>query len=97
MIFLIGLIFGVNFVMVVEKVKFLRKGHNLKITLGAGIISVAAAGCASCGLSLVSVVGLGSALAVLPFRGFELYIASIVILLLSLYYNLSSLYKTCGI
>lgn len=83
--------------MVAEKVKFLKKRNNLKITLGAGIISIVAAGCASCGLSLASIVGLGSALAVLPFRGFELYIASIAILLLSLYYNLSSLYKACKI
>lgn len=83
--------------MVIEKVKFLKKRNNLKITLGAGIISIAAAGCASCGLSLVSIVGLGAALASLPFKGFELYIVSIVILLLSLYYNLSSLYKVCKI
>ena len=83
--------------MVVEKVKFLKKRNNLKITLGAGIISIAAAGCASCGLSLVSIVGLGGVLAALPFRGFELYLASVAILLLSLYYNLSSLYKVCKI
>ncbi len=83
--------------MVAEKVKFLKKRNNLKITLGAGIISIAAAGCASCGLSFISIVGLGGALAALPFRGFELYIISIAILLLSLYYNLSSLYKVCKI
>jgi len=97
MILLISTLFGVNLSLVLEKFKFIKKQNNLKITFGAGIISIASAGCASCGLSLVSLVGLGGALAILPFGGFELYILAAGILFASIIYNLNSIYKACEV
>lgn len=94
---IISILFGLNLGMVVKKYRFVRSQPNLGITLGSGIISLAAAGCASCGLSIVSLVGLGSALAILPFGGLELYVGAIIILSASLLYNLSALYKACKI
>lgn len=50
------------------------------------IIAVFAPACPACALSLLSIVGLGGFLAVLPFKGIELGILGIVILLSSLIY-----------
>lgn len=94
---LISVLFGANFALVLEKIKFLRKQSNLQLTIGSGIISIAATGCASCGLSIVSLVGLSSALAILPFGGIELYFLSIIILAASFIYNLNSIYKACHV
>mgnify|MGYP001597414473 CR=1 FL=1 len=50
------------------------------------IVSVFAPACPACALSLLSIVGLGGFLAVLPFKGIELGVLGIVILLSSLIY-----------
>jgi hypothetical protein len=97
LLLIISVLFGANFAFVIEKFNFIRKQHNLRLTIGSGIISLASAGCASCGLSLVSLVGLGSALAILPFRGVELYLLAIAVLLASFLYNLNSIYKACNV
>lgn len=93
----ISVLFGMNFTLVIQKINFIKRGKNLKITLGAGIVSLASAGCASCGLSIVSLIGIGSSLALLPFGGLELYFLSIVILTASFIYNLNAIYKACKI
>ena len=92
-----AILFGANVELVLRKIKFLASYGSLHITLGTGLITLAATGCASCGLSLASVVGLGGVLALLPFQGVELYVASILILLASLFYNLHTLVKVCNI
>ncbi len=94
---LISILFGLNLSLVIEKIKFIKKQPNLKLTIGTGILSLGAAGCASCGLSVASIVGIGWGLAVLPFGGIELYFISILILFISLIYNLNSIYKACKI
>ena len=92
-----AILFGINVELVLRKIKFLASYGSLHITLGTGLITLAATGCASCGLSLASVVGLGGVLALLPFQGVELYVISIAVLLASLLYNLHSLVKACKI
>lgn len=94
---IVSLLFGLNVELVLRKLRFLAGQKGLHVTLGAGIISLVAAGCASCGLSLASLVGLSGAIALLPFHGIELYILSICILLASLFYNLSTLVRVCKI
>lgn len=97
LLIIVAALFGLNLGMVIKKYRFIRNQPNLGITIGSGIISLAAAGCASCGLSVMSLIGLGSALAILPFGGLELYLLAIIILFASLLYNLNSLYKACKI
>lgn len=92
-----ALLFGINIELVFRKLKFLASYGNLHVTIGTGLISIAATGCASCGLSLASIVGLGGVLALLPFHGLELYILSIIVLTVSLFYNLQTLVKVCKI
>lgn len=92
-----AILFGLNLELVLRKIRFLAQFGSLHVALGTGIISLVATGCASCGLSLASIVGLGGALALLPFHGLELYILAIIILIISLFYNLQTLVKVCKI
>ncbi len=92
-----ALLFGVNIELVFRKIKFLASYGNLHVTIGTGLITIAATGCASCGLSIASIVGLGGVLALLPFHGLELYVVSIIILTVSLLYNIRTLVKVCNI
>lgn len=92
-----SLLFGINVELVLRKAKFLASIGGLHVAFGTGIVSLVATGCASCGLSIASIVGLSAALAALPFGGLELYFASIIILVVSLFYNLHSLVKVCKI
>lgn len=92
-----ALLFGLNLELVLRKLKFIASQGSLHFTFGAGLITLAATGCASCGLSIASIVGLSAVLASLPFGGIELYIISITILLISLLYNLHTLVKVCKI
>lgn len=95
MLLLTAVLFGVNMELVLRKITFLKGQKSVGLTFGVGIVSVAATGCASCGLSLVSLVGIAGVLTLLPFKGFELYLLSIGILMVSIIYNLNSIYKTC--
>lgn len=97
LITIISLLFGLNTELVFRKIKFLAGVGNLHLTFGAGLMSIASTGCASCGLSLASIVGLSAVLAALPFHGFELYALSILILIVSLLYNLQTLVTVCKI
>ncbi len=96
-ILVISLLFGLNLELVLRKLKFLRNQGNLHITIGAGIVSLISAGCAACGLSFASVIGVASIVTLLPFHGLLLYLLSILILFLSLLYNLQTLVKVCKI
>ena len=97
LLIIIAILFGINVELVVRKLSFLKKAGSTKLTFGAGIISIAVSGCASCGLSVLSFIGLGGAIAILPFGGIELYILAIAIMIASLFYNLRTLVKVCKI
>lgn len=94
---IVGMLFGMNTILIIRKIKFLKNQGSVKLTAGAGILSIVAAGCASCGLSVISLLGLGGAIAILPFGGTELYFIAIIALLFSLRYNLKAIYKACNI
>ena len=97
LVIIMGILFGVNMTLVINKFSMLKRRGNLRIMFGTGVISVLAAGCASCGLSFASLIGISAALAILPFRGIELYFLAIGILLISLYFNLNQIIKVCKI
>lgn len=97
LVIIMGILFGVNMTLVINKFSMLKRRGNLRIMFGTGIISVVAAGCASCGLSFASLIGISAALAILPFGGMELYLLAIVILLVSFYFNLKQIIKVCKI
>lgn len=95
LLFVTAILFGVNLELIVRKIAFLKNQTSLGLTFGVGIISIAVTGCASCGLSIISFVGIAGIIAFLPFGGLGLYALSIGILLASLFYNLNTLVKVC--
>jgi len=81
----IACLLGIVISLIVYKIKSI-KGSAMqggKITTVGAILGVAAPGCASCGLGVLSVFGLTSSLAVLPFKGAEIGIISIVLLMIA--------------
>lgn len=88
-------LFGTNLSLVFRKIKFLASQGSLRLTFGAGLITLVATGCASCGLSFISLFGLGGIIAILPFGGVELYVISILLLSALLFYNLNSYALAC--
>ena len=97
LLFITAVLFGLNISIIITKIGVMKKQKKLGFIFGAGVVSLVSAGCAACGLSLLSVVGLGSIVAFLPFHGIEFYIVSIAILLWSLYINLGAWVKACRI
>jgi hypothetical protein len=62
------------------------------------IASILAPACPSCALGLFGILGLGGFLAALPFKGLELGILAIIVLIISIYYLSNKiLTKSCEI
>lgn len=97
LVIIMGVLFGINMTLIINKFSALKKRGNLRLMAGTGIISVFAAGCASCGLSFASLIGISAVLAILPFGGVEIYMLAIGILLLSIYFNVKQIIKVCKI
>lgn len=78
----IAVLLGIVISLIVYKVKTIKGSslQNGKITTIGAILGVAAPGCASCGIGVLSVFGLTSSLAVLPFKGAEIGFISVALL-----------------
>jgi len=84
---------GLNFVLLFKAIHGLQKGKVHVVIGGATLFSLFTAGCASCGLSLISILGLSVSLTFLPFHGAELRIISLILLIISAYYMLKKLHE----
>lgn len=72
-----------------QKVSLLRHAKSLQFVTGGGtILGIAGAGCASCGLPVLSFLGLGGSF--LPFGGEGFLYLSLALLLISVYLLLKS-------
>lgn len=93
---LTALLFGINVSMVTyyvrEKKRALKKQGVATGTVGL-IVGILGIGCASCGSLLVSLIGLGGALAVMPFGGQEFGVLGVLLLLFSVYTLLRTMSK----
>lgn len=66
-----------------------------KRTSSAGVaVNIIASGCPSCGVPALTLIGMPFALEILPFRGIELKLISIVFLLASIYYLSGNIKKS---
>lgn len=91
----IGLLTGLNLALILPQINSLKKMQGRALLFGSGsLLGVAGGGCAACGLSLFSLLGIGGSLLYLPMRGFELTFISLALLLFSLFYNYGSIKKT---
>jgi hypothetical protein len=95
LLIIIALLIGFNIQLISLKIKNITKQKNLRLTFGAGLLSIVGTGCATCGFSVLSVIGLGGIATLLPFGGIELSYITIVILSVSLWYNLKTMYAAC--
>lgn len=93
-----SILVGLNLVLLVLTIKGLRENSRVSLVVGgASILSVAAVGCTSCGLSLLSILGFSVALAILPFDGLTVHFISLALLLFSIFYILKRLKAVCKI
>lgn len=91
----IGLLTGLNLALILPQIHSLKtvQGRTLFFTSGS-LLGVAGGGCAACGLSLFSLLGIGGSLFYLPFHGVELTFISLGLLLFSLFYNYDKIKNT---
>lgn len=93
-----SLLVGFNFALLFLTIKNIRESSSVGLVVGgSSIVSIAAAGCTSCGLTILSVLGLSSVLTVLPFDGLTVHLISIALLIFSTFYMLRKLKVVCKI
>lgn len=83
-----SLLAGINVALLFFKIKTLKSVNYKESGLGTGgtLTSILASGCSSCGISVLSMIGIAGGLAFLPFGGIELSFLGIILLLFSLYW-----------
>lgn len=87
-----AILVGVNIVLLIKTILYLE--HQGKVSLsvgGATIIGLVSTGCASCGLSVLSLLGLSASLSFLPFHGLEVHVLSVILLAISSWYMVKKL------
>lgn len=92
-IMLVSSIFvGVNLVLTAKTIYLLEHQGKIRLSVGgATLISLITTGCSSCGFSLLSILGLGTSLSFLPFRGMELHVLALAMLIFSSWYMVKKL------
>lgn len=87
LLFILALLTAINLVLVFKKIAILRRMKQLRLVTGGGILlGIAGSGCSVCGLSLISLLGLGGGVAGFPFLGYGIQYAGILLLLISIFF-----------
>lgn len=82
----VALLTGLNLALTAERLRTIRSSGKMHLAIGgSSLLGIVSSGCASCGLPILALLGLGGAAASLPFRGVELSLIAIVLLSISLY------------
>lgn len=100
LLFLTAVLTGANITLLVKQLKLLKHTENLHLVVGGNtLLGLAGAGCAACGLPVLSLLGLTGAIIYLPLRGTEISYLAVVLLSISFYLLLRSIYdkKYCAI
>ena len=89
---IIALLLGVYVALFIFKIRMIKRGSGFSGFLGfiAGLLS---SGCPMCGSVIFALLGFPLALFFLPFKGLELRVLSIILLLFSVYFLARSLDK----
>ena len=84
LLFTIAILTGLNLILIVNQLYKFRENGKIELFAGGGMLfGVIGAGCATCGLPVLSLIGLGGSIAYLPFKGGEIPYISLVLLLTS--------------
>lgn len=86
-IILLALLFGLNLTLLRVRITsaMSQQTRSIGTTTVASILGFLFAGCASCGLTLASYIGLGAFAALLPWHGLEVNIFACILLLYSIW------------
>jgi len=77
---------GANLTLVIQRLKTIRASGKMSFMVGgSSLLGIVGSSCASCGLPIVAFLGLSGTIFYLPFRGLELSVLAIILLLISLY------------
>ncbi len=98
LVLILSLLFGIYFSLVIFKLSFSMSIGKQGIAGSIGsLVGAFGVGCPTCGAFLFALIGAPLALMYLPFRGIELQIIGIFILVMSIYFTGKSIYSNCGI
>ncbi len=92
-LFLTALLTGANLSLLFQKIGSIKNIKNIRLIVGGNtVLGIAAlsGGCGACGISVLSLLGLGGSILYLPFRGVELSYLAVVLLLISFFVLLKS-------
>lgn len=82
---------GMNLTLLILRLRALSGGGKLHVAVGgSSLLAIAGSGCAACGLPVLALLGLSGSLVYLPWRGTELSVAALLLLLVTLYFMLVS-------
>lgn len=91
---LTAVLLGINISLLVHAAKILTTQKKVSVTVGgASLLALAGTGCASCGISILSILGISTAF--LPIHGGGFLIVSSALLLLSLFIFLKNKTIVC--
>lgn len=85
---LLAILFGITAALIAHKIDLDHRvsKRGIGVTAVAAFLGSLVSGCASCSITLASYLGLGGIVAALPFFGFELKIAGIILFLVSIWH-----------
>lgn len=94
LLFLTAILTGANLTLLARQIKALRTAQNLHFVVGGNsLLGIVGSGCAACGLPILSILGLSGSIIYLPFRGVEISYLAAVLLSISFYLLLKSVFE----
>lgn len=91
MLFLTAFFTGINLTLIAQKIMFLKLSSRLQVTTGgSSFLGFIGSGCAACGLPVLSLLGLSGSIIYLPFRGSEISVIALSLLIISFYFLMKS-------
>lgn len=94
LLFLTAILTGANLTLLTKQIRLLRKTSDLHFVVGGNtFLGLAGAGCAACGLPVLSLLGLSGAIIYLPLRGTEILYLAIILLSISFYLLSRSIFE----
>lgn len=88
---MLAVLTGANLTLTVQRLRTLRSTGRIHFAVGgSSLLGIIGSGCASCGLPILALLGLSGSAFYLPFRGLELSVIAIMLLLFSLYIIIKS-------
>lgn len=87
LLMLTGALTGINLTLVTLRLAALKSAGKLHVMVGgSSLLAIVGSGCAACGLPVIGLLGLSGSVLYLPFRGMELSIIAVLLLLMTLYF-----------